>query len=69
MSLGSAITAAWELASPHGATLLAPALASGLIVGDGVWSIPASLLSFLNVGSPVCVGPGGVGWARWAAAG
>jgi len=58
MCVGSAILAVWEYVDPVGAELLAPAVASGLIVGDGVWSIPASLLGVLGVQPPLCMGFG-----------
>ena len=56
MSLGSAVLLVWEHYSPAAAEVLAPAVASGLIVGSGVWSVPASLLSIVGVQAPLCMG-------------
>ena len=56
MSLGSIILLTWEHYSPAAAKVLAPAVASGLIVGSGVWSIPASLLGVAGVQPPFCMG-------------
>ncbi|MEW5319879.1 MAG: hypothetical protein WDW38_010998 [Sanguina aurantia] len=61
MCTGSLVLWLWERLDPHGAPLLAPAVASGLIVGDGLWSLPACALQVLGVRAPLCV----AGWRRF----
>ncbi|KAF5836148.1 OPT oligopeptide transporter protein-domain-containing protein [Dunaliella salina] len=59
MGLGSLILAIWEWKDAGAAELLAPAVASGLIVGDGVFSLPLSLAGMLNIRAPFCMAFGG----------
>jgi len=61
MAIGSAILTTWEYVAPAAAELYAPALASGLIVGDGVAAIPLSILGMLGIGAPMCMAFSGVG--------
>lgn len=61
MGIGSIILAVWEWRNAGAAELLAPAVASGLIVGDGVFSLPLSLMGMLNVQAPYCMAFGGAG--------
>ncbi len=35
--------------------LQVPAAASGLIAGDGIWSIPAAILAITKVAAPICM--------------
>ena len=61
MATGSLIVAIWGLFAPHQTVeLLAPAVASGLIVGDGVFSIPLSALGAMAIEPPFCMGFGTV---------
>ena len=55
MALGSLVKAAWFLVSPAGAFGLCIAAASGLIVGDGIWSIFDANLALFKVPQPFCV--------------
>ena len=55
MALGSIVKAAWFLVSPTGAFGLCIAAASGLIVGDGIWSIFDANLALFKVVQPFCV--------------
>jgi uncharacterized oligopeptide transporter (OPT) family protein len=55
MLLGSAIVFFWEQTDEIGAHAFAAAVASGLISGDGVWTIPSALLSLLGVDPPLCM--------------
>ncbi|XP_064953586.1 probable metal-nicotianamine transporter YSL8 [Musa acuminata AAA Group] len=55
MCVGSLILYLWERADKRHATVFAPAVASGLICGDGIWSLPASLLSLAKVQPPICM--------------
>lgn len=54
MTIGAVILAIWQYASPADAFLTAPLVASGVIAGDGVWSMPAAILSFVKVEPPLC---------------
>ncbi|CAD6262998.1 unnamed protein product [Miscanthus lutarioriparius] len=55
MFLGSVILFAWEWVDKDRANAFAYAVASGLICGDGVWSLPQALLSLFNVKPPICM--------------
>lgn len=55
MALGSVVKAVWYLASPVGAYAMCIAAASGLIVGDGIWSIFDANLALFKVTQPFCV--------------
>ncbi|XP_008805741.1 probable metal-nicotianamine transporter YSL14 [Phoenix dactylifera] len=56
MCVGSLILFVWERMNKRHADIFAPALASGLICGDGIWSLPASLLALAKVNPPICMG-------------
>ncbi|XVE92894.1 hypothetical protein REPUB_Repub01dG0142800 [Reevesia pubescens] len=55
MCVGSLILFMWERRNKQRATDFAPALASGLICGDSLWSVPAAILALLNVNPPICM--------------
>ncbi|KAK1296716.1 putative metal-nicotianamine transporter YSL12 [Acorus calamus] len=55
MCLGSLILYVWERRHKAQADMLASALASGMICGDGIWSLPASVLSLAGVKPPMCM--------------
>jgi len=55
MAMGSAVKAAWFLLSPVGAYEMCIAAASGLIVGDGLWSIFDANLALFKVAAPFCI--------------
>ncbi|XWS39566.1 hypothetical protein CRYUN_Cryun18bG0066200 [Craigia yunnanensis] len=55
MCVGSLILFMWEKRNKQRATDFAPAVASGLICGESLWSVPAAILSLLNVSSPLCM--------------
>jgi len=55
MCLGSAIKWAWERRDPEGAdSTLVPA-AAGLIIGEGLWSVPQAALAMGKVRPPICM--------------
>ena len=54
MCVGSLVVFAWRRADGEEAALLVPAVASGFICGDGMWTFPSSLLSLAKVKPPVC---------------
>ncbi|KAH7659593.1 Oligopeptide transporter OPT protein [Dioscorea alata] len=55
MSLGSFIVFAWHKINSRKATLMVPAVASGLICGDGLWILPSSLLALAKINPPICM--------------
>uniref|UniRef100_J3LXA8 Uncharacterized protein n=1 Tax=Oryza brachyantha TaxID=4533 RepID=J3LXA8_ORYBR len=55
MFIGTLILFAWQKINQREADDYAVAVASGLICGDGVWSIPAAVLSILRVDPPICM--------------
>ncbi|XP_062158325.1 probable metal-nicotianamine transporter YSL7 isoform X2 [Alnus glutinosa] len=55
MCLGSLILFVWEKTNKAKADAFGPAVASGLICGDGIWTLPASILSLAGVKPPICM--------------
>ncbi|KAL4597287.1 hypothetical protein ACB092_12G222800 [Castanea dentata] len=55
MCVGSLILFVWEKINKAKADALAPAVASGLICGDGIWTLPASILALAGVKPPICM--------------
>lgn len=55
MFIGTAILFAWQKLNQDEADGYAVAVASGLICGDGIWSIPSAVLSILGVVPPICM--------------
>jgi OPT family oligopeptide transporter len=55
MCVGSVVLYLWSKADRVRAHTFAPAVASGLICGDGIWSLPSSILSLLNISPPMCL--------------
>ncbi|KAL6634843.1 hypothetical protein ACP70R_027514 [Stipagrostis hirtigluma subsp. patula] len=55
MVVGSAVVFAWHWINSKEAALLVPAVASGLICGDGLWTFPLSLLSLAKIKPPMCM--------------
>ena len=53
MCVGSLVVFAWRSVDGEEAALLVPAVASGFICGDGMWTFPSSLLSLAKL--PVCM--------------
>ncbi|XWS63323.1 hypothetical protein CRYUN_Cryun06bG0085300 [Craigia yunnanensis] len=45
----------WERRNKQRATDFAPAVASGLICDESLWSVPAAILALLNVSPPICM--------------
>ena len=45
----------WERINKAKADAFAPAVASGLICGDGIWTLPASILALAGVKPPICM--------------
>ncbi|PKI35804.1 hypothetical protein CRG98_043839 [Punica granatum] len=55
MCIGSLILFAWERINKAGAEAFAAAVASGLICGEGIWSLPSSILAIAGARSPFCL--------------
>ncbi|XP_031736985.1 probable metal-nicotianamine transporter YSL7 isoform X2 [Cucumis sativus] len=55
MCLGSLILFVWEKINKAKADAFAPAVASGLICGDGIWTLPRSILALAGVKPPICM--------------
>ncbi|KAJ8541437.1 hypothetical protein K7X08_002253 [Anisodus acutangulus] len=55
MCLGSLILFIWQMANKQKAKDFEPAWASGLICGESLWGIPASVLALAGVNAPFCM--------------
>ncbi|CAN4085656.1 unnamed protein product [Withania somnifera] len=55
MAAGSLVVYVWHKLNSKKADLMVPAVASGLICGDGLWILPSALLALLKVRSPICM--------------
>ncbi|WCJ34706.1 YELLOW STRIPE like 8 [Euphorbia peplus] len=55
MCVGSFILFVWEKIDKVKADAFGPAVASGLICGDGIWTLPSSILALAGVHPPICM--------------
>ena len=55
MCVGSLIVFVWEKMNRKEAAFMVPAVASGLICGDGIWTFPSSLLALAKIKPPICM--------------
>lgn len=55
MAAGSLIVYVWHKLNSKKADLMVPAVASGLICGDGLWILPSAILALLKVRPPICM--------------
>ncbi|KAF7820303.1 putative metal-nicotianamine transporter YSL7 [Senna tora] len=55
MCVGSLILFIWEKINKAKADAFGPAVASGLICGDGIWTLPASILAIAGIKPPICM--------------
>ncbi|OAY59527.1 metal-nicotianamine transporter YSL3 [Manihot esculenta] len=55
MCMGSLIVFAWHKLNSKKAGLMVPAVASGLICGDGLWILPSSILALAKIHPPICM--------------
>ncbi|KAL6652305.1 hypothetical protein ACP70R_011230 [Stipagrostis hirtigluma subsp. patula] len=55
MCVGSLIVFIWHMMDKSKAAQMVPAVASGLICGDGLWIFPASLLALAKINPPLCM--------------
>ncbi|KAL2965263.1 hypothetical protein AAZX31_16G050700 [Glycine max] len=54
MFVGTVILFVWERLNRKDAEDYAGAVASGLICGDGIWTIPSAILSIMRIDPPIC---------------
>jgi len=54
--LGSVVMHIWEFVNAGTAEELGPTVGAGLLVGDGLWAIPSSLLAIAGKAPPLCLG-------------
>ncbi|KAL0016097.1 hypothetical protein SO802_003166 [Lithocarpus litseifolius] len=55
MGIGSLIVFVWHKVNSKKAELMVPAVASGLICGEGLWTLPASVLALAKIKPPICM--------------
>ncbi|KAL9439671.1 hypothetical protein AB3S75_025185 [Citrus x aurantiifolia] len=55
MCVGSLVVYLWHKRNPKKAELMIPAVASGLICGEGLWTLPASILALAKIQPPICM--------------
>lgn len=55
MCIGSLILFVWERRNKQNSKEFAPAVASGLICGESLWSVPAAILALAGVNAPICM--------------
>ncbi|GFY83192.1 YELLOW STRIPE like 6 [Actinidia rufa] len=55
MFVGTVILFVWERINRKDAEDYAGAVASGLICGDGIWTVPSAILSIFRVDPPICM--------------
>ncbi|CAH9106021.1 unnamed protein product [Cuscuta europaea] len=55
MFVGSVILFVWQKINKAKADAFGPAVASGLICGDGMWTLPDSILALAGVKPPICM--------------
>ncbi|XP_022739050.1 metal-nicotianamine transporter YSL1-like [Durio zibethinus] len=55
MCLGTLIVFVWQKLNTNKADLMVPAVASGLICGEGLWILPASILALAKINPPICM--------------
>jgi OPT family oligopeptide transporter len=55
MFVGTVILFVWERVNRKECDDFAGAVASGLICGDGIWTVPSAILSILRIDPPICM--------------
>ncbi|KAL0394716.1 UNVERIFIED_CONTAM: Metal-nicotianamine transporter YSL1 [Sesamum latifolium] len=55
MCVGSLVVFLWHKVNSKKAELMVPAVASGLICGEGLWTVPASVLALAKITPPICM--------------
>ncbi|KAK9076620.1 hypothetical protein SSX86_004954 [Deinandra increscens subsp. villosa] len=55
MCIGSLVVFVWHKVNAKEVDSMVPAVASGLICGEGMWSLPASVLALAKINPPICM--------------
>ncbi|GFS44478.1 YELLOW STRIPE like 3 [Actinidia rufa] len=55
LCVGSLIVFVWHKLNSKKAEQMVPVVASGLICGEGLWTLPASVLSLAKINPPICM--------------
>lgn len=55
MCVGSLVVYMWHKQNTKRAELMTPAVASGLICGEGLWTLPDSILALAKIKPPICM--------------
>ncbi|XP_059443075.1 metal-nicotianamine transporter YSL1-like [Corylus avellana] len=55
MCLGTLVVFVWHKINSKKAELMVPAVASGLICGEGLWTLPAAVLALAKINPPICM--------------
>lgn len=55
MCVGTFIVFVWHKLNANKAELMVPAVASGLICGEGLWILPSSILALAKIKPPICM--------------
>eukprot|EP01018_Ginkgo_biloba_P020132 Gb_27981 [translate_table: standard] len=55
MCVGTTVVFVWQKINRKRADVFVPAVASGLICGDGIWILPSSILALTKVKPPICM--------------
>lgn len=55
MCLGTLVVYVWQKLNAKKAEFMVPAVASGLICGEGLWILPASVLALAKIKPPICM--------------
>ncbi|WCJ26632.1 YELLOW STRIPE like 1 [Euphorbia peplus] len=55
MCIGSLVVLLWQRIDTKNADSMVPAVASGLICGEGLWTLPAAVLALAKINPPICM--------------
>ncbi|GFP94154.1 metal-nicotianamine transporter ysl1 [Phtheirospermum japonicum] len=55
MCVGSFVVFVWHKLNAKQAEVMVPAMASGFICGEGIWTLPASVLALAKITPPICM--------------
>lgn len=55
MCMGSLVVFVWHKLKSKNAESMIPAVASGLICGEGLWTLPAAILALAKINPPICM--------------
>ncbi|KAL6550330.1 Metal-nicotianamine transporter ysl1 [Orobanche minor] len=55
MCVGTLVVFVWHKFNSVQAELMVPAMASGFICGEGIWTLPASVMALVKITPPICM--------------